>query len=102
MREAGRNLHATPEQGQLGIATMNDDFQFSMSPLSAGGWAVSTLAVLWITLLKFVLRKYVKTLEENTKHWQDTAGELAGLYARISKLEGRFDERDAHNDRRRN
>lgn len=59
---------------------MNDEIDLSTKLLTMGGF-VTFLLMLWVALLKFMLGRYVKTLEENT-----TA--LNGLNVRVARIEG--------------
>ena len=51
--------------------------------IAIGGWAVAMLLGMWVALLKFMLGKYVKTIEDNTK-------KLAALDVRLARIEGRL------------
>ena len=59
------------------------DIEISKTVLDAGGWMVATLLMLWIGLLKFLLGKYVRVIEQSTV-------KLAAIDVRLARIEGKL------------
>ncbi len=51
------------------------------------GWIAAVLMSTWAFTLRFLIGRYVKSLDEVVK-------QLAKIDSRLSKIEGRFEERD--------
>lgn len=60
---------------------MSDEMQLPAEAAKNLGWIAATLLALWIAVLKFILKRYIETLEQNTV-------KLSAIDVRLARIEG--------------